>query len=283
MLGRRRSQERHQHRHLHPRDTDSTVDFQTVEENLRQSFRALASSRDSGEVRETAGVTIASSGVTFQMFNAAFLSSPVVGEHDLDSRIAAAKVHFAARGLSWSYWVCEGWLDRAARRRAREAFRKHGLYMATELPGMLAERLRSPTRDLPRLDVRVVGDDATWRAFCDIGALCFNVPLGWFQEVFEDPRVWKNGFTGYVAYDDGQPVSTAATVIAGGAVGVYNVATIPSRQRCGFGETVMRHALDCARERHGIERTVLQSTPQGLHLYERMGYSTVTTVAVYTS
>ncbi len=259
------------------------MDFQTVEENLRQSFRVLASSRDPGEVRETAGVTIASAGVTFQMFNAAFLSSPVVGERDLDSRIATAKVHFSARGLSWSFWVCEGWLDTAARRRAREAFRKRGLYIATELPGMLAERLKSPVRELPRLDVRQVGDDATWRAFCDIGARCFNVPLAWFQEVFEDSRVWKNGFTGYVAYADGQPVSTAATVIAGGAVGLYNVATIPGRQRCGFGETIMRQALDQARCRYGIERTVLQSTPQGLRLYERMGYSAVTSVAVYTS
>ena len=260
------------------------MDFQSVEENLRQSFRVLASSRTIGEVREAAGVTIASSGVTFQMFNAAFLSSPVVGERDLDSRIATAKVHFTARGLNWSYWVCEGWLDRAARRRAPEAFRKRGLYIATELPGMLAERLRSPLRELPRLDVRPVGGDRdTWRAFCEIGALCFNVPLAWFQEVFQDHRVWKNGFTGYVGYDGEHAVSTAATVIAGGAVGVYNVATIPDYQGRGFGEAIMRHALERARERHGIERTVLQSTPQGLRLYERMGYTSVTSVAVYTS
>jgi GNAT superfamily N-acetyltransferase len=259
------------------------VDFQTVEENLRQSFRLLASSRVPGEVRETAGVTIASSGVTFQMFNAAFLSSPVVGERDLDSRIATAKVHFASRGLSWSYWVCEGWLDKAARRRAHDAFRKRGLYIATELPGMLAERLKSPVRDLPPLDLRLVGDEPTWRAFCEIGAMCFNVPLAWFQEVFEDPRVWKNGFTGYVGYAQGEPVSTAATVIAAGAVGVYNVATVPGRQGRGFGEAIMRQTLDRARQQHGIERTVLQSTPQGLRLYQRMGYATVTSVSVYTS
>lgn len=230
-----------------------------------------------------AGVTIASAGVTFQMFNAAFLSSPVVGERDLDSRIATAKVHFTARGLGWSYWVCEGWLDRAARRRANDVFHKRGLYIATELPGMLAERLKPPVRELPRLTTRSVGDDITWRAFCEIGALCFNVPLAWFQEVFEDPRVWTSGFTGYVGYADGQPVSTAATVIAGGAVGVYNVATLPDRQGRGFGETIMRYALDQARDRYGIERTVLQSTPQGLGLYQRMGYSKVTSVAVYTS
>ena len=66
-------------------------------------------------------------------------------------------------------------------------------------------------------------------------------------------------------------------------MGVYNVATVPDRQRRGCGEAVMRHALRRAREQHGIERTVLQSTAQGLRLYRRMGYSVVTNVAVYTS
>src|SRR4029077_19550576 len=201
----------------------------------------------------------------------------------LDGRIATAQVHFAARGLSWSYWVCEDWLDKAARRRAGETFRKRGLYTATVLPGMLADALRPPVRELSAIEVRAVADDATWRDFCRIGAVCFNVPLEWFQEVFEDPRVWQDGFTGFVGYVDGEPVSTAATVVAAGAVGVYNVATVPGRQRRGFGEAVMRYALSRARDRHGIERTVLQSTPQGFSLYRRMGYAVVTRVAVYTS
>ena len=38
-----------------------------------------------------------------------------------------------------------------------------------------------------------------------------------------------------------------------------------------------------ARQEHGIERTILQSTAQGFDLYRRMGYSVVTNVAVYTS
>jgi ribosomal protein S18 acetylase RimI-like enzyme len=257
--------------------------FRTVEENLRQSFRLLAAAQPAGEVREAAGVTIASAGVTFQMFNAAFLSAPVDCDRELDRRIATAEVHFGARDLGWSYWVCEDWLDRKARRRVSDAFKKHGLYLATVLPGMLAESLAAPARQLPRLDVRAVVDENSWAAFCDIGALCFNVPLKWFQEVFRDPEIWKNGFVGYVGYLDGEPVSTAATVIAAGAVGIYNVATIPSRQRFGCGEAVMRHALGRAREDHGIERTVLQSTAQGFDLYRRMGYSVVTSVAVYTS
>jgi ribosomal protein S18 acetylase RimI-like enzyme len=151
------------------------------------------------------------------------------------------------------------------------------------LPGMLADKLANPVRPLPHLDVRPVGDRKTWTHFCQIGALCFNVPLAWFQEVFDDGRVWENGFNGYVGYAAGEPVSTAGIVIAAGAAGVYNVATVPGQQKRGFGEAVMRHALALARDQHGALPSVLQSTAQGFELYRRMGYSVVTNVAVYTS
>jgi len=259
------------------------MDFHAVEENLRESFRVLAVSRPSGEVREAPGVTIASAGVNFQMFNAAFLSGPVEDEQQLNRRIALARVHFAARQLAWSYWVCEGWLDKKARRRAGDLFQKQGLHLATVLPGMVAGKLAGPVRPLPRLDVRLVDDRKTWTHFCEIGALCFNVPLAWFQEVFDDVRVWEKGFKGYVGYWMGKPVSTAATVFAADAVGIYNVATVPAYQRRGYGEAVMRHALDRGREQYGTERSILQSTAQGFELYQRMGYSAVTSVAVYTS
>jgi len=259
------------------------VDFRTVEENLRASFRVLAASRSTGEVREAPGVSIASAGVTFQMFNAAFLSAPVEDERELNRRIATAREHFAARQQAWSYWVCEDWLDKKARRSVAVTFKKNGLHLATVLPGMLAEKLAAPIRPLPRLEVRPVSDRETWTHFCQIGALCFNVPLGWFQEVFDDAKVWKSGFKGYVGYSKDEPVSTAGIVVAAGALGVYNVATVPTQQKRGFGETVMRHALALAREQHGAQRSVLQSTAQGFELYRRMGYSVVTHVAVYTS
>jgi GNAT superfamily N-acetyltransferase len=258
------------------------VEFASVESNLRESFRVLARHTGTGELREYAGVSIASAGVTFQMFNAAFLSAPVRSEADLDGRIAQSAVHFQARNLEWACWVCESWLDPQVRRRARQVFRGRNLHLSVELPGMVAETLDPPARPLPALEIRRVADRPTRDAFCDIGSLCFNVPLAWFTEVFCGDAVFKD-FAGYVGYADGEPVSTAATVIGSGVVGVYNVATLPARQRRGYGEAVMRHALGKARQEHGIARTILQSTPQGYPLYERMGYRTVTKVAVYST
>jgi hypothetical protein len=45
----------------------------------------------------------------------------------------------------------------------------------------------------------------------------------------------------------------------------------------------MRFALNEANRDLGMERSILQSTPAGLHLYRRMGYRTVTRISVYAS
>lgn len=258
------------------------MSYVSVAENLRESFRVIAASRRAGEIRELQGVSIASAGSTFQMFNAAFLSAPVANAAELSQRIALPMVHFDSRGLEWAYWVCEDLMQPAARRRSRAIFEKQGLRHSVDLPGMVAEGLKPAERPLPRVEARRVCDPATRDAFCSIGSLCFHVPLSWFREVFDSDGVWEN-FAGYVGYVDGDAVSTTAIVMGSGAVGVYNVATVPAQQRHGYGEALMRHAIAEAQRAHGIERVILQSTPAGYKLYERMGFETVTKVAVYST
>jgi ribosomal protein S18 acetylase RimI-like enzyme len=147
---------------------------------------------------------------------------------------------------------------------------------------MVAETILPPARPLPALDIRPVRGGQGREDFCAVGSVCFHVPLPWFREVFDGDAVWDE-FVAWVGYADGEPVSTAATVTGSGAIGVYNVATLPGHQRRGYGEAVLRHALARACRKHGIARSILQSTPQGLKLYERMGYRTVTRVSVYSS
>jgi hypothetical protein len=253
-----------------------------VADNLRESFRAVARSRSGGEVRELHGVSVASAGVTFQMFNAAFLSAPVESETELARRIALAAVHFQARGLQWAYWVGENWLDRSTRKRQRQIFLRHGMRHSVDLPGMEAEFLLPAVRPPAPLDIRRVGTPATRDAFCFIGSLCFNVPLPWFREVFDNDRVFTP-FEAWVGYAGQEPVTTVAIVEGAGALGVYNVATVPGQEQRGYAETVMRHALEDSQRRYGIRRSVLQSTPAGQRLYERMGYRNVTRVSVYAS
>jgi hypothetical protein len=258
------------------------VDYTAVEENLRESFRALARHSRTGDIREYEGVSIASVGVAFQMFNAAFLSSPVKDEADLRRRLTQCSVHFSARELGWAFWVCGGWLPSNVRRRFRQIFRDHRMQLASELPGMVLERLPPPRRALPRLEIRRVAGGATRQDFCAVGSTCFGVPLPWFREVFANEAVFGE-FASWVGYADGEPVTSAAAVAAAGVVGFYNIGTMPGHQRRGYAEAIMRHAAEECRREYGIERTILQSTPQGLRLYERLGYRTVTEVTVFAS
>jgi GNAT superfamily N-acetyltransferase len=259
------------------------MDFHPVEENLRQSFRILAEARDRADVREIGGISIASLGATFQMFNAAFLNSHVANEADLEQRIAAAAANFSERRIQWAFWMCDSFLDRRLQRKAERIFGRMGLTLSSELPAMAAESLVTPWRRLPKIEICPVHDEITRRSFCQIGAVCFHVPLAWFEEVFDTRMTERRDFVPWLAYANGEPVATAATVLAAGAIGVYNVGTLPAHRGRGIGEAIVRFAIDQAKIKARTDRTVLQSTSFGYDLYRKMGYKTVGQVLVFTS
>jgi GNAT superfamily N-acetyltransferase len=255
-----------------------------VADNLRQSFRVLASGRPRGSVLELPGVSVASLGVTFQMFNAAFLSESVEAYPALEARLQAAKDHFDSRSLRWSFWICEDLLPTASvRRRLSRACETFGLRLSSELPGLATQLIRRPARKLPDIEFRRVDSPETLNDFRALGATCFHVPIAWFSEVFDAGITTAHPFVCWVGYHGGQPVATAATVSAHGVTGLYNVATTPEHRHRGYGEAITRHAIESAVRQANSAHIVLQSTSDGLRLYQRMGFEPVTRILVYNS
>ncbi len=254
-----------------------------MEQNLREMFRSLAVSRPSAEVREHAGVSIICLRAAFQMFNAVFLSSPVANEAELQERISIGAAFMEARGLPWSLWICEDWLGAQVRRNVARICRRSALVLAAEMPGMTIERVAPPSRLLPELIMRRVETERDRRPFCQIGSSCFHVPLGWFEEVFDHRMRERSGFAAWVGFLNDEPVATAATVVSGGVIGLYNVAVLPGFQRRGYAEFAMRHAISRAKEQCGLDRVILQSTRQAQRLYNGLGFSAVTRIMVFTS
>lgn len=258
--------------------------FEIVEENLRAALGVFSVVKDTGEIREMPGVLIISSGIAFPMFNAAYhLTAPSGAADDLERRIALARVHFSVRGLRWCYWLCEDRLEKPVLRRTREIFGKHDMHLAMSAPGMVSDRLPPPDRPLPALECRRVSGEASRLAFSHIMSVAFGIPFSVAAEVYGGENIWGTGFTGYVGYVDGDPVSTAAIMIAAGVIGVYAVGTLPGHQKRGYAETIMRYAVERAREESGIERTVLQSSQAGLPLYLKLRYRQVTGFQVFVS
>lgn len=257
--------------------------FHALADNLRESFRVLARVKPNGSVVELPGVSVASLGVTFQMFNAAFLSQPVEDMEELMQRLESASVYFKDHQIRWSFWICEDWLAPAVRSKLSRTCEMFGLRLSSDMPGLSAGAIRPASRKLPPIDVRVVKSRETLQDFRSIGSSCFHVPLAWFSEVFDMDIATRHEFVCWVAYNNGVPVSTAATVTSHGVIGVYNVATAADYRQRGYAEALTRSAIASALQQNEAEGVILQSTSQGLRLYETMGFHVISRVLVYNS
>lgn len=256
------------------------MNFQPVEANLRESFRALAAGRDRADVTELSGVTLASLGVTFQMFNAAFLNEPVETRSALIQRVEMACRHFDSKKMPWSFWVCEDWIAGDVRRAVSRVCADFGLRFVSDLPGLAAVELEAGRSRPVDLEIVEVASTSRMLDFRAVGALCFRVPPAWFAEVFRD-EVWRGGrFRCFVGYRDGAPVATSALLEDWGVAGIYNVATLPGQRHRGYAEAVTRHAIRAARR---ADTAILQSTAEGGRMYRKMGFRDVTRILVYAS
>jgi len=260
------------------------LDYQLVERNLRRLLECYALASGRGEIRRMPGVLIASANTATPVFNSAALTEPPVADPvELDRRLMIAKVFFEARGLAWCFWLCQELLEPGMRAKARAVFERRRMYLASECPGMMADRVASPERPLPPIECRRVAGPPERRDFCRITAESFRLPLEAALEIYEPERIWEAGFVADVAHLDGRAVGTVATMSAEGVIGVYSVATLPEFRGRGIGEAMVRHAVEQARAETGLERIVLQSSREGEPLYRRLGFRPVSRLAVFVS
>ena len=75
-------------------------------------------------------------------------------------------------------------------------------------------------------------------------------------------------FVGYLA---GVPVTSATVLFAAGLAGIYDVSTAPSARRQGCGIAITEACLVAA-EGRGYHHAVLQASPEGLGVYQRLGF-----------
>jgi GNAT superfamily N-acetyltransferase len=256
-----------------------------LSENLREAMRFFGSARAEGEIRRLSELTLISSGIDYSVFNAAVLDSPISGRgiEGLGIELKEAERFYEQRRLPWSFWACEDLIEDGVWNQVRDTLTAMDMRHLTTAPGMYAERLLPPSRPLPEVTIRPVSDNETRASFSHITSMAFEIPLSVCRAVYADERAWKGTYAGWVAYSGRVPVSTAALVVCGGAIGVYSVATLPVFQRRGYAEALMRTAVARASAETGIERTVLQSTAVGMPLYRALGYQPVTRFQVFAS
>jgi ribosomal protein S18 acetylase RimI-like enzyme len=257
-------------------------EFLTVEENLRCAMRFFGEATGTGEVRALDRTVAMYSGLEYGVFNIALLTKPATAnEGGLDAALTEAARYFKGRTKRWSVWLCEDLLDPATRRKARQISNDFGLRPISYPTGMIASQLLPPVRPLPKIECRAVNDEKTRRTFAEITSMCFEIPPGIANAVYGPEGAWKGAYKGFVGLVDGGPVAIAAIVEAGGALGIYSLATVPAHRHRGYGEALLRAAAALSRPKSSVAPYILQSTEAGHALYRRMGFRDVTKFTVY--
>lgn len=252
-----------------------------INENLRCALAGFSWVGSSGDTSRLPGLSLAFSGVPYGLFNTAVLAEPGYGD-SFRELLNDASRFFARKRTAWSVWFCEDFFgDREQRRRASISLAAMGLKIVMEAPGMISRQMAPPRAPLPRMQYRRVHGRETAADFSRIMAAAFAVPLEMSNRVYASDRLWTGPVRGYVAYHQGEPVSTTAIVVSGDALGLYAVATHPSYQRKGFGEALMRAVLVDVMRETGLDTVVLQSSEVGFPLYLRMGFRQVTRFSVF--
>jgi ribosomal protein S18 acetylase RimI-like enzyme len=72
-----------------------------------------------------------------------------------------------------------------------------------------------------------------------------------------------------------------ALVETGDTLGVYSLGIEPESRRLGYGEALLRAAVEARRAQGGITRIVLQASEAAESLYRHMGFRAVTRFSIY--
>jgi GNAT superfamily N-acetyltransferase len=180
--------------------------------------------------------------------------------------------YFRARKVSSLTWWLEPQLELGA---WDQSLRSRGFRYDNHTPGMAVELagLSASGSASSQLEIRPIEDLAGLQTWTSTFMAGYGIPDAWAADLFD--LFASLGLVlpirHYVGYWHGQPVVTSTLFLAAGVAGIYNVATLPNARGQGFGAALTTTPLHEARDL-GYRAGVLQSSEQGYHVYQRLGF-----------
>jgi GNAT superfamily N-acetyltransferase len=147
---------------------------------------------------------------------------------------------------------------------------------AMTTPGMAY----TPLADLPApvdgdAEILMVTQPAQLDDFAIVASEAFGAPLEAAGMLAPASTLGDDRCSWFLAYLDGDPAASGQLFRTGDVAGVYSIGVRERFRRRGLGATITAAALAAGRDT-GCSIGVLQASPMGEPVYDRMGFETVT-------
>ena len=259
----------------------STAVNGSVELSIRHfvdAWRLMCASAPRYAEESAHGIHYVFSGIPIPFFNVALLTDASVAAEALGAAGERACDWASKRGAPWLFVVTNETL--AAGTDAAAALDACGMVPLMPLTGMIAQHVALPSNGAAELQLMRPQDDDRCAAIVDVNSLAYGMDLEAAKAILGKQAFWAGHFPA-LGLAEGTPACAAAVMMVDGYRYVALVATDPARQRRGYGELVMRHALALSALAHGDVPTTLHATEAGRPIYERMGYVPIAAHTVF--
>ena len=232
------------------------------DENLAAAWAALGRACG-GPVEVADSLTLTATGLPIAFFNGAFLARRSA---DPSSAVRDALAFFDRQGVPFLMWVRDG-VDDDLLAEGRGA----GLRDAGRPPAMGLPVIPEPPCPLAGLELSVASTAEDVQAHRNVLTAGFGFTPDVAQQIIGDALLDHPDVAIIVGRVDGQPVTTGLLMQTGQTAGVYNIATVAAHRGNRYGEAVT-WAVIAEGARRGCTQSILQSSPMGYPLYQRMGF-----------
>ena len=237
-----------------------------LNENWVEWLHFTAEHAAGGVSRTFGAIRCSSVGVPIPLFNQAFVFAEPVPDD-----LASATSWLSARNVPFCVTAPDSVASAVA-----DMAESVGLDpTATTQPGMAL----SPLSDLREADCDVemlpVADAAQLTDFAVVAAEAFGAPLEAAGTLAPASSLADDRCSWFVGYVDGDPAACGQLLRSDDVAGVYSIGVRERFRRQGLGAAITTRVLVTGREL-GCTIGVLQASPMGEPVYERMGFDTVT-------